>query len=597
MRNLKIRTKILVGFAVTIVILLSLGIFSLVQINRINNNTQEMSADWMPSMFHAMDMNTNKSDLRLKEYRHVISKTREEKEAAEKDIQVILDNFNNHMLAYQKLISGSETEQKYITDVKQTYDKFIVEHNNIIKLSRQNMADSARKVMFGESTKLFYAWSDALMKLVEYDKKGSDDLAVTAGKVYSLGQTITIISIIIAIIVSIFVASYIASLISKGIAKMDNAAKNIAVGNLEVDLVVDSNDEIGSLSKSFQEMKVSLNQIVEKAKAVSAGDLTVSLEKRSDKDELMRALNTMVEKVADMISQFQMATDQIAQVSYEISSGAQQLSQGASQQASSAEEISSSMEQMASNIQQNSENAMQTEKIATMATDNIRQGNESATNSAQSMKDIADKISIISEIAFQTNILALNAAVEAARAGEHGRGFAVVAAEVRKLAERSKVAADEIIKVSKDGVEIASHAGKQLKEVVPEIEKTTRLIQEISAASLEQNSGADQINSAIQELNQVTQQNASASEELATSSEELSNQCDQLRDLMQFFKLRDERDDHRNNFEPKRFGNQRAKEPLKKQVAQPHVKQEKKGQNIRLTDREQERRDNSFENY
>jgi methyl-accepting chemotaxis protein len=195
------------------------------------------------------------------------------------------------------------------------------------------------------------------------------------------------------------------------------------------------------------------------------------------------------------------------------------------------------MEEMASNIGQNTDNAQQTEKIALQAAEDIREGSIAVNQTVDSMKTIAEKITIIGEIARQTNLLALNAAVEAARAGEHGKGFAVVAAEVRKLAERSQIAATEIDALSKSSVTIAEKSGKLLEGIVPNIQKTSKLVQEIAASSMEQNAGAEQVNGAIQQLSQVIQQNAAASEEMATSSEELSSQAEQLKDTISFFKI------------------------------------------------------------
>jgi methyl-accepting chemotaxis protein len=197
------------------------------------------------------------------------------------------------------------------------------------------------------------------------------------------------------------------------------------------------------------------------------------------------------------------------------------------------------MEEMASNIQQNTDNAQQTDKIATSASSSIAKVSKASEESTASIKNIADKILIINDIAFQTNILALNAAVEAARAGEHGRGFAVVAAEVRKLAERSKIAADEINVLAKNSVKVTEESAVLLNQIIPEIEKTAKLVQEISAASIEQTSGADQINNAIQQLNTITQQNAAASEELATSAEEMASQAEQLQDIISYFTVDD----------------------------------------------------------
>jgi methyl-accepting chemotaxis protein len=278
------------------------------------------------------------------------------------------------------------------------------------------------------------------------------------------------------------------------------------------------------------------------AEKISKGDLTMDineeiLQQKDEMGQLGRALQHMVEQLKMIIGDVLTSADNINAASLEMSSGSQQVSQGASEQASSAEEISSSMEQMVANIQQNTDSALQTEKIANQAAQGIRTVSENAIASTKAMKDIASKVSIIGDIAYKTNILALNAAVEAARAGEHGHGFAVVADEVRKLAERSQVAADEIDALSLTSVNMADDAGKQLMAIAPEIEKTARLVQEIAAASMEQNVGAEQVNSAIQQLNQVVQQNAAASEEMASSSEELSSQSDQMKEVISYFSI------------------------------------------------------------
>ncbi|MDJ1497758.1 methyl-accepting chemotaxis protein [Cytophagaceae bacterium DM2B3-1] len=272
-------------------------------------------------------------------------------------------------------------------------------------------------------------------------------------------------------------------------------------------------------------ISMSVNTAKEAIKALSEGDLTIQI-KQTGKDELgelIEYLRVMTSKLKDVLSYVSTASESIA-------SASQQIAAGASEQAASAEEVSSSMEQMASNIDQNTDNAQQTEKIAQKASEDIREGSQAVNQTVNSMKQIADKISIIGEIARQTNLLALNAAVEAARAGEHGKGFAVVAAEVRKLAERSQLAAIEIDVLSKSSVAIAERSGNVLEQIVPDIQKTSRLVQEISASSMEQNSGAEQVNNAIQQLSQVVQSNAAA-------SEELSVQAEQLREAIAFFDI------------------------------------------------------------
>jgi methyl-accepting chemotaxis protein len=282
-----------------------------------------------------------------------------------------------------------------------------------------------------------------------------------------------------------------------------------------------------------------INEAVGVANSLANGDLTITVESKS-KDEtgmMMAAISQMVDKLKQVVSDCMTAADNVASGSQELSSTAQQLSQGATEQAASAEEISSSMEEMASSIRQNTDNSMQTEKIAIKSSVDAKEGGKAVVETVAAMKEIATKISIIEEIARQTNLLALNAAIEAARAGEHGKGFAVVASEVRKLAERSQTAAGEISSLSSHSVDIADQAGEMLTKMVPDIQKTSELVQEITASSKEQDTGAEQINKAIQQLDQVIQQNASASEELASTSEELTSQAELLLDSISFFNI------------------------------------------------------------
>ncbi|MBF0608369.1 MAG: MCP four helix bundle domain-containing protein [Magnetococcales bacterium] len=271
--------------------------------------------------------------------------------------------------------------------------------------------------------------------------------------------------------------------------------------------------------------------------AIAGGDLTVNID-ATGKDEigqLMAAMQTMVEKLKSVVSEVSTAIDGVAEGSSEISSGTQQLSDAATQQAASVQEASSSMEQMTSNIRQSADNAQQTERIAVKAANDAKEGGAAVAEAIHAMKQIAEKISIIDEIARQTNLLALNAAIEAARAGEHGKGFAVVASEVRKLAERSQKAAGEISELSSGSVQTAEKAGSMLQQLVPDIQRTSELVQEVSAASNEQSLGAGQINQAIQHLDQTIQQNAAASEEIASTSQTLTAHAEALRAAMSFF--------------------------------------------------------------
>ena len=285
---------------------------------------------------------------------------------------------------------------------------------------------------------------------------------------------------------------------------------------------------------------VPLNEAIEVLALVEEGDLTRSVngDYKGQLADFKDTVNNTILKLSKTIAEVIGAADQLGNASEQISATSQSLSQASSEQAASVEETSASIEQMAASINQNSENAKVTDGMAVKTSKEAVAGGESVKQTVQAMRDIAKRIGIIDDIAYQTNMLALNAAIEAARAGDHGKGFAVVAAEVRKLAERSQIAAKEIGELAESSVNTAESAGSLLDAIVPSIAKTSELVQEIAAASLEQSSGVSQVNKAMNQMNQVTQQNASISEELAATAEEMTGQTEQLRILMSFFKIK-----------------------------------------------------------
>jgi methyl-accepting chemotaxis protein len=406
-------------------------------------------------------------------------------------------------------------------------------------------------------------------------------------------------------------ARFQAEAVDKLLANMEK----LSIGDLVVNAAVAKADEdTAEIAENFEKISVSLRHNIEALKGISdaarqvaQGNLMVELKKRSDQDELMEALQNMVTKLKEVVLEVQSSADNVAAGSQELSASAQQMSQGASEQAAAAEEASASTEQMSSNIRQNADNALQTEKIATKSASDAKEGGKAVVQTVAAMKEIAGKISIIEEIARQTNLLALNAAIEAARAGEHGKGFAVVASEVRKLAERSQKAAAEISQLSSVSVEVAETAGAMLNRMLPDIQKTAELVQEICAASKEQDAGAEQINRAIQQLDQVIQQNAGASEEMSSTAEELSSQAEQLQSVISFFKI----DGHGAGAETRRAAHGARREKAGKTHGQPRIAHIKpagqnqrgtayapaEGMNLHLDDAGGDELDKTFERY
>ncbi|QQO13587.1 methyl-accepting chemotaxis protein [Bradyrhizobium diazoefficiens] len=392
---------------------------------------------------------------------------------------------------------ASEAGKKLLDSFVVAYAKMNAYQEETIRLGKTDKAKATERSM-GEGRKVVADAMETMGAYVVNTKKQMAEQAVESKMEGHQAQLMLMTLIGVSLAVAIAAALWISISISRSLARAVGLAGAVAAGDLSQTIPSASNDEVGDLIKS---------------------------------------LNAMVEKLQQIVQEALTAAQNVSAGSQELSASAEQLSQGATEQASSAEEASSSMEEMASNVKQNADNANQTEKIAAQSAKDAEATGVAVGRAVNAMQTIAEKITIVQEIARQTDLLALNAAVEAARAGEHGKGFAVVASEVRKLAERSQAAAADIGTLSTETVKVAQEAGDMLSKLVPDIKKTAELVQEITAACREQDVGSAQINQAIQQLDKVGQQNASASEQVSSTSEELASQAEQLQSTISFFRI------------------------------------------------------------
>ncbi|MCC2637158.1 MAG: hypothetical protein K0Q68_877 [Moraxellaceae bacterium] len=357
---------------------------------------------------------------------------------------------------------------------------------------------------------------------------------------YDSIRNMTLMSIITSLILAAWVGIMLVRAIVNPLNELVRVADNISRGELNDRIEVQSNDEMGRLQGSMQVMSGSLRKMAGAAASLADGDLTVRVAPHSERDLLGSALARMIEKLTQVMREVRAGANGLSAAAQQVAATSQNLSQGTSEQAASVEETSASLEEMSASITRNAENSREMEKMAVKGSRDAEDSGRSVQETVSAMKLIAQKTSIVEEIAYQTNLLALNAAIEAARAGEHGRGFAVVAAEVRQLAGRSQTAAKEISELAGNSVRVAEQSGQQLAELVPSIRKTAELVQEVAAASGEQAAGVNQVNRAMAAVDQITQRNASSAEELASTAEEMGSQAEALAQLMAFFRTGDE---------------------------------------------------------
>ena len=490
-RNLKINKKLGLGFALVVCLTLGLGSIALVEIRNMSSNWEQFKTVTLQKRIAATEgyVSLGHGIHMFKDY---LLRGGKYKNQFLADMNAV-DNAVEIYRGAGNLTKEEEAILNGITNNSQAYRKAAAEMTDL--KAKELSIPEIDKSIKGADRPL----GAAFKKLLEYNGSLTESASNNVSVLLNNAEWLLTSSCIVVCIIASLLANIITRSLTVPIKKAVSIAEELANGNLAQNTEsTNSTDETG---------------------------------------QLLTAMRNMSNRIASVINEVNCTTNILSSASSQITVTAQSVSQATNEQAASVEQTSSAIEQMSASVSQNAENAKVTDDMAKKSSLQADEGGDAVKQTVSAMKQIADKINIVDDIAYQTNLLALNAAIEAARAGEHGKGFAVVADEVRKLAERSQVAAQEIGGVAANSVNLAVRAGNLLDEMLPAINKTSDLVQEISAASSEQSNGLDQVNTAMSQMNQITQQNASASEELAATAEEMNNQAQLLQQLVAYFKL------------------------------------------------------------
>jgi methyl-accepting chemotaxis protein len=539
--DLRVGLKLSLAFLVLLSLTTGLGVFSIVELRDVNTAASELEDTWLPSIATLASIRNSVNRHRRSELQHIIASTHQEKLVDEGRMRAAHEQLNAQLDQLGPVI-GSERQRATLEAFLQAWNAHRETSKKLLQLSYEHRDEEVRKLVRGPSREELERVQALIDDLVDLSRKSGADAAKRADTTYLSARSLIAVALASSLVLGALLAAFIARVIARPLSIAASVANRVAEGDVDIAIEAPSGDESGQVLLSMQQMVRSTREMVSVASAIAEGNLTVHVRPRSDNDALGRALATMTRRLSEVIRETRAGAAALASASAQVSSSSQTLSQGTSEQAASVAETAASLEEMSASIDGNAESSRLVDQMARKGAKDADESGRAVVETVGAMQEIAKRITIIDEIAYQTNLLALNAAIEAARAGEQGRGFAVVAAEVRRLAERSQTAGKEIVGLMATSLRVADRAGQKLGELVPAIQKTADLVQQVAAASNEQSISVGQMTRMMTQVDQVMQRNAAATEELSSTAEELAAQAESLEDLVGYFRIEDAED-------------------------------------------------------